>query len=172
MKLNVFHSTGERNQLCPTCDFATTDPGSLTRHRKNRHGYEPISRRKTGSLLKDSPQSTPPADDDRQALISPATTCRVPSHHVPPTPNTHFMLHRKKEDGACYDDVTLTQAISSWLKGAWTPLMRNGNVFTSSVPLLPCHRARISFRKSDFVIDNETSSQHRAYVWEIWLGVS
>ncbi|KAG2357829.1 hypothetical protein BDR07DRAFT_1264687, partial [Suillus spraguei] len=33
--------TGERSKMCPhpECTFSTTDPGSLTRHRKSEHDY-------------------------------------------------------------------------------------------------------------------------------------
>ncbi|KAG2122923.1 hypothetical protein DEU56DRAFT_760201 [Suillus clintonianus] len=36
-----------RSQTCPEhgCEFSSTDPGSLTRHRKNIHNYEPKPRR-------------------------------------------------------------------------------------------------------------------------------
>ncbi|KAG2147105.1 hypothetical protein BD769DRAFT_716407 [Suillus cothurnatus] len=42
--------TRERSKTCPHsgCAFATTDPGSLTRHRKQLHGYEPKARRNSG----------------------------------------------------------------------------------------------------------------------------
>ncbi|KAG1877822.1 hypothetical protein DFJ58DRAFT_7863 [Suillus subalutaceus] len=42
--------TRERSKTCPHsgCAFATTDPGSLTRHRKQLHGYEPKARRNPG----------------------------------------------------------------------------------------------------------------------------
>lgn len=34
-----------KDQKCPDCDFASSDPGSLTRHRKNRHEYVPEHRK-------------------------------------------------------------------------------------------------------------------------------
>lgn len=37
-------STGEKPNLCPSCDFTTADPGSLTRHRKRSHSYIPHHR--------------------------------------------------------------------------------------------------------------------------------
>ncbi|KAG0693908.1 hypothetical protein DFH29DRAFT_962470, partial [Suillus ampliporus] len=42
--------TRERSKTCPHpgCTFATTDPGSLTRHRKQLHGYEPKARHNLG----------------------------------------------------------------------------------------------------------------------------
>lgn len=42
--LTVAPSTGEKSRLCPDCDFASADPGSLTRHRKRFHGYVPKPR--------------------------------------------------------------------------------------------------------------------------------
>ncbi|KAJ3932744.1 MAG: hypothetical protein NXY57DRAFT_1060957 [Lentinula lateritia] len=33
--------TQEKSKACPDCDFTTSDPGSLTRHRKRFHGYQP-----------------------------------------------------------------------------------------------------------------------------------
>ncbi|KAG2043631.1 hypothetical protein BDR03DRAFT_978068 [Suillus americanus] len=42
--------TRERSKTCPHpgCAFATTDPASLTRHRKHLHSYEPKARRNLG----------------------------------------------------------------------------------------------------------------------------
>ncbi|KAJ4490219.1 hypothetical protein J3R30DRAFT_48510 [Lentinula aciculospora] len=34
-----------KDQECPNCEFATADPGSLTRHRKRRHEYVPEHRK-------------------------------------------------------------------------------------------------------------------------------
>ncbi|KAH7878696.1 uncharacterized protein C8R40DRAFT_1090767 [Lentinula edodes] len=34
-----------KDQECPDCEFATADPGSLTRHRKRRHEYVPERRK-------------------------------------------------------------------------------------------------------------------------------
>lgn len=36
------NSTQNKLRACPDCSFTTSDPGSLTRHRKRFHGYEPI----------------------------------------------------------------------------------------------------------------------------------
>ncbi|KII85451.1 hypothetical protein PLICRDRAFT_700973 [Plicaturopsis crispa FD-325 SS-3] len=36
--------TGERPHECTECEFRSADPGSLTRHRKAVHGYEPKQR--------------------------------------------------------------------------------------------------------------------------------
>ncbi|KAG6908295.1 hypothetical protein DXG01_005396 [Tephrocybe rancida] len=44
--INNFPSTGDKPFGCPDCEFCTGDPGSLTRHRKNRHSYIPKSTRK------------------------------------------------------------------------------------------------------------------------------
>ncbi|KAJ3754795.1 hypothetical protein EV360DRAFT_86512 [Lentinula raphanica] len=35
----------DKSQVCPSCEFKTCDPGSLTRHRKRIHGYVPKPRR-------------------------------------------------------------------------------------------------------------------------------
>ncbi|KAG0691577.1 hypothetical protein DFH29DRAFT_1085512 [Suillus ampliporus] len=47
MQTHIRTHTRERSKTCPHpgCEFATTDPGSLTRHRKQLHGYEPKARR-------------------------------------------------------------------------------------------------------------------------------
>ncbi|KAF9465449.1 hypothetical protein BDZ94DRAFT_1234608 [Collybia nuda] len=36
--------TGEKPKSCPDCEYTTSDPGSLTRHRKRIHGYVPKER--------------------------------------------------------------------------------------------------------------------------------
>ncbi|KAJ3886166.1 hypothetical protein GG344DRAFT_81976 [Lentinula edodes] len=35
----------DKSRACPSCDFKTCDPGSLTRHRKRIHGYVPKPRK-------------------------------------------------------------------------------------------------------------------------------
>ncbi|THU98648.1 hypothetical protein K435DRAFT_964864 [Dendrothele bispora CBS 962.96] len=34
----------ELYKSCPDCEYSTADPGSLSRHRKRKHGYEPAQR--------------------------------------------------------------------------------------------------------------------------------
>ncbi|KAG2744303.1 hypothetical protein P692DRAFT_20837724 [Suillus brevipes Sb2] len=45
LKTHIRTHTGELSHRCPQCPFATTDPASLTRHRRNLHGYQPRARR-------------------------------------------------------------------------------------------------------------------------------
>lgn len=50
LQTHIRTHTRERSKTCPHsgCAFSTTDPGSLTRHRKQLHGYEPKARRSPG----------------------------------------------------------------------------------------------------------------------------
>ncbi|KAG2116704.1 uncharacterized protein F5147DRAFT_674036 [Suillus discolor] len=50
LQTHIRTHTRERSNTCPHsgCAFSTTDPGSLTRHRKQLHGYEPKARRSPG----------------------------------------------------------------------------------------------------------------------------
>ncbi|KAJ7354672.1 hypothetical protein DFH08DRAFT_985481 [Mycena albidolilacea] len=41
LKTHFRTHTGEKSEWCPDCEFTTSDPGSLTNHRKKRHGYKP-----------------------------------------------------------------------------------------------------------------------------------
>ncbi|KAG2738712.1 hypothetical protein P692DRAFT_201873749 [Suillus brevipes Sb2] len=45
LKTHIRTHTGELSHRCPQCPFATKDQASLTRHRKNLHGYQPKARR-------------------------------------------------------------------------------------------------------------------------------
>ncbi|KIK36625.1 hypothetical protein CY34DRAFT_503975 [Suillus luteus UH-Slu-Lm8-n1] len=45
LKTHIRTHTGELSHWCPECPFATTDQASMTRHRKNLHGYKPRARR-------------------------------------------------------------------------------------------------------------------------------
>ncbi|KAG8221731.1 hypothetical protein J3R82DRAFT_2021, partial [Butyriboletus roseoflavus] len=69
-------TSGERPNKCPEdgCDFNTSDPGSLTRHRKEVHAYEPkaSSERHTSSVARKAAR--------RQRRISPYT----PSSSISP----------------------------------------------------------------------------------------
>jgi hypothetical protein len=66
------HSTGEYIS-CPTpdCDFVTSDSGSLTRHRKRIHGYEPKAR------------STTPGETSSRHTPYPRTNRRSPGSADP-----------------------------------------------------------------------------------------
>ncbi|KAG2349614.1 hypothetical protein BDR05DRAFT_240909 [Suillus weaverae] len=50
LQTHIRTHTRERSKTCPHlgCAFATTDPSSLTRHRKRLHSYEPKARRSPG----------------------------------------------------------------------------------------------------------------------------
>ncbi|KAG1762129.1 hypothetical protein EDD22DRAFT_1029175 [Suillus occidentalis] len=45
LQTHIRTHTGKLSHRCPQCAFATTDQASLTRHRKNLHGYQPRARR-------------------------------------------------------------------------------------------------------------------------------
>ncbi|KAG6844392.1 hypothetical protein H0H87_007204 [Tephrocybe sp. NHM501043] len=69
----LFHITGEKPHACPDCDFRTADPGSFTRHRKNKHGYVPEPRRSKAEPL------VPPAGERRNANLSPDASASTSS---------------------------------------------------------------------------------------------
>ena len=48
----VLISTGERPNKCchPGCTYSTSDPGSLTRHRRSAHAYEPKAKKSNRSV--------------------------------------------------------------------------------------------------------------------------
>ncbi|KAF4607593.1 hypothetical protein EYR38_001665 [Pleurotus pulmonarius] len=51
---------GVKDRHCPECAFRTGDPGSLTRHRKRMHGYEPKARRpRLGGVAKRAERASP-----------------------------------------------------------------------------------------------------------------
>ena len=59
-----FVSTQDKSRICPNCNFKTCDPASLTRHRIDRHKYEPAKRnlRETGESSKASTHHVPTID--------------------------------------------------------------------------------------------------------------
>ncbi|KDQ51799.1 hypothetical protein JAAARDRAFT_210924 [Jaapia argillacea MUCL 33604] len=78
-----------RSKKCPEsgCPFATSDPGSLTRHRKRMHGYEPKARRKatnsssTSTLIttRPPPSSTSSPAESNSDMESSEEELRYPS---------------------------------------------------------------------------------------------
>ncbi|KAJ7581419.1 hypothetical protein C8J56DRAFT_1057403 [Mycena floridula] len=55
LKTHINTHTGEQSNKCPSCPFKTTDPGSLTRHRKRLHSYIPKRRKSKAKARKPSP---------------------------------------------------------------------------------------------------------------------
>ncbi|TEB29672.1 hypothetical protein FA13DRAFT_1734465 [Coprinellus micaceus] len=45
LKTHSNQHNNEKPHKCPDCDFKTSDPGALTRHRERRHEYDPFGRR-------------------------------------------------------------------------------------------------------------------------------
>ncbi|KAK7060881.1 hypothetical protein VNI00_000614 [Paramarasmius palmivorus] len=76
--------TKEKNQQCPDCEFSAVDPGSLTRHRKRKHGYVPKKRksRKTNAPEANS-LSNNAEEDDGDDDTPPATSSRASRRHHP-----------------------------------------------------------------------------------------
>ncbi|KDQ62278.1 hypothetical protein JAAARDRAFT_30174 [Jaapia argillacea MUCL 33604] len=64
----------EQSKRCPDCDFATSDPGSLTRHRKRSHGYEPKAKAKSRGKKTSSVQSPSSSSPSSSSLSSPTRT--------------------------------------------------------------------------------------------------
>ena len=102
-----FGSGGERPHKCPEeeCEFACADPGSLTRHRKERHDYRPRgssgghpsakkrkaarrSRRISPYTTSSSPSSSSPSDS--ASTVDPSSdTHRSPCPPLPELPELH-----------------------------------------------------------------------------------
>ncbi|KAJ7595667.1 hypothetical protein C8J56DRAFT_922890 [Mycena floridula] len=72
--------TGNKSECCPDCDFKTSDPGSLTRHRKRFHNYIPQRRRARDNAK--SPRNSPSETSTTMGTSSPST----PSGSASPDP--------------------------------------------------------------------------------------
>ncbi|KAG2138412.1 uncharacterized protein EDB93DRAFT_1165468 [Suillus bovinus] len=88
LQTHIRTHTGERWKKCPECPFSTTDPGSLTRHRKSEHGYKPKARRARDDGKATRRGAAAPYPSIR--FVEPEVSCpgvrsRLPS---PKTPNT------------------------------------------------------------------------------------
>ncbi|KAH7874117.1 uncharacterized protein C8R40DRAFT_1172048 [Lentinula edodes] len=72
----------DKSRACPSCDFKTCDPGSLTRHRKRIHGYVPKPRKAratkrqqdTSSDRSISPTLTSVSSESISGLSSPSSS--------------------------------------------------------------------------------------------------
>ncbi|TFK34672.1 hypothetical protein BDQ12DRAFT_715178 [Crucibulum laeve] len=93
LETHTLTHTGEKPYACPSCSFATADPGSLTRHRKTKHNYvptgkssckvaatkkssrhEPYSRSRSSSQSTDSSWSTSSPSSSYSFPTPPATS--------------------------------------------------------------------------------------------------
>ncbi|KAF9068373.1 hypothetical protein BDP27DRAFT_1421910 [Rhodocollybia butyracea] len=74
--------TKEKNQKCPSCDFDTVDPGSLTRHRKRRHEYVPKERKPR------TPGNGPPNQQQQIIITTPSTFSPQPGSEAVPSSST------------------------------------------------------------------------------------
>lgn len=81
LQTHIRTHTRERSKTCPHsgCAFATTDPGSLTRHRKQLHGYEPKARRGPGGKAARRSAAAP----------YPSTQVMKPEIEIPASSNLH-----------------------------------------------------------------------------------
>ncbi|KAJ2934421.1 hypothetical protein H1R20_g2670, partial [Candolleomyces eurysporus] len=80
--------TKQKNHACPDCEYATSDPAALTRHRKRQHQYVPKSRRKMpnnnkGKAPEVQPstclEQQPVATDGQQQPVAGPSTMLVPA---------------------------------------------------------------------------------------------
>ncbi|KAK0460701.1 uncharacterized protein EV420DRAFT_226670 [Desarmillaria tabescens] len=85
---------GLRPYACPDCEFMFGDKGSLCRHRKRRHGYEPKKRRTPEGIIKEVKEKrTRPLYIKRMSTLSAthvmtvATTITTPSPTPTPSPS-------------------------------------------------------------------------------------
>lgn len=96
--------TRQKSQHCPDCAFCTSDPGSLTRHRKRLHGYVPRQRqsrdvrgrispiKKTTTTTRTAPSSKAASapvsvsdqDDDTVSMLSVESEDDAPEDSIQP----------------------------------------------------------------------------------------
>ncbi|KAG7098050.1 hypothetical protein E1B28_000024 [Marasmius oreades] len=70
--------TGTKDQCCPDCTFRASDPGSLVRHRKNRHQYKPRQRKR--QKISSSRSASKRSSSSRPINVStPLSTATPPS---------------------------------------------------------------------------------------------
>ncbi|KAG2368121.1 hypothetical protein BDR07DRAFT_1350137 [Suillus spraguei] len=99
LQTHIRTHTRDRSKTCPCpgCAFATTDPASLTRHRKHLHSYESKARRDLGgkaarrsatapypSVRFSKPQGDIPASLDLNHMTFPELACLTPRNALSP----------------------------------------------------------------------------------------
>ncbi|KAJ7578645.1 hypothetical protein C8J56DRAFT_353490 [Mycena floridula] len=86
LKTHINTHTGEQSSKCPNCPFKSTDPGSLTRHRKRLHNYIPKPRKSNAK-----PRGPSPTESDWTSSDSSSSASSSPS------PSASFLLDPLQE---------------------------------------------------------------------------
>ncbi|KAG1810550.1 uncharacterized protein BJ212DRAFT_1589609 [Suillus subaureus] len=160
--------TGERSKMClhPGCKFSTTDPGSLTRHRKSEHGYKPKARHiPDGKAARQSAAAPYPCIRFVKPKVShPAVHSRPPS---PATPKSQASSRNSPWTDS--SPISLPKAsppyVVSPLSSPYTPRTTSSlrpspsisPLSTSTRSCSPMPRIRSPFTLSDFSLSPSPS---------------
>ncbi|KAG2343365.1 hypothetical protein BDR05DRAFT_933380 [Suillus weaverae] len=158
--------TGERSKKCPhpDCLFSTTDPGSLTRHRKSEHDYKPKARHiPDGKAARRSAAAPYPSTRFVKPEVScPAVRSRLPSPATPKSRATSRISFSTDSS-----PISLRRASSPYvvspLSSPFTPPTTSSRRPSPSISPLssrscsPMPRLRSPFTMSDFSISPSPS---------------
>ncbi|KAG1852727.1 hypothetical protein F4604DRAFT_1805247 [Suillus subluteus] len=148
--------TRERSKTCPHpgCAFATTDPASLTRHRKRLHSYEPKARRNLGgkaarwsaaapypSTRFMRPEGDIPASLDLNDLTFPELAGLIPCNALSPAESSDSDIPKLSGEPAelswerLFSDSPAESFISVYEQSSQLPIPTSNRSQPSTVPV-------------------------------------
>ncbi|KAL0577222.1 hypothetical protein V5O48_004763 [Marasmius crinis-equi] len=105
--------TGEQTQICPDCDFRSVDAGSLTRHRKRKHGYVPKPRKSRHTTAQPLASTSAAPEPSSSAATSRASRRHQPYSREPSTSSSSNRSSSTPEGEPPATTPTTTSAASA-----------------------------------------------------------
>ncbi|KAI6129373.1 hypothetical protein EDD16DRAFT_1217113 [Pisolithus croceorrhizus] len=131
---HIHTHTGARPNKCPhpDCTYATSDPGSLTRHRRKAHGYDPKAKKTSSSVTKacQAPQ--------KQERHSPYSISSLSSSDGSSPDELAWLEHQLSELDELLAEQSLPTLIPDLVAPAYDSALSTRAASYGNMPTVPC----------------------------------